>query len=501
MPVTFTFDFNDPYFAKDMNIFARYFNFINYSTTLITNEVYQSQSEIEMETLIRTAEKNLVEELQKGIKIAKNNSKPVDKVQNSTARPHKLSQLTVTKEAKSQRNCVENKEGKIQSKSDNIQYANDSGEKKEDKEPNIPVLTDSKKKQAAISDLNRLVYLKKGPENPVLDEYRKIIEKLKLFEFKIDLYNFSLQKHKNEEACRINYGAVRIDDCSSVGKNVWILKVAGLNRGFGIEIFSSLDRLRSIIKDISSGYQETIIQNNKKTSRSKGYIKTAKFIIQKYIEKPLLFKDRKFDLRVWVMVTHEFKLHVFRECYVRLSTETYKLDGFHEKFVHLTNNALQKYSSSYSEDETLKNTKELEEYIRESRKMDFSFKAEIWEKIKNIIVLVNKCNIRNSNVSPKNKCFEIFGYDFMIDHDLKVWLIEVNSNPSITMGGKILDAYVPRMIDDAFKLTLDKIFPQPSNQKRSFTENLSSSDPKKDQKLVYKIDGHPDDENLWDMLE
>jgi muramoyltetrapeptide carboxypeptidase LdcA involved in peptidoglycan recycling len=62
-------------------------------------------------------------------------------------------------------------------------------------------------------------------------------------------------------------------------------------------------------------------------------------------------------------------------------------------------------------------------------------------------------------------CFEIFGFDFMLDEDFTVWLIECNTNPCIEESSGLLRLLLPRMLDDAFKLTLDKQFPviSPSN--------------------------------------
>ncbi len=59
------------------------------------------------------------------------------------------------------------------------------------------------------------------------------------------------------------------------------------------------------------------------------------------------------------------------------------------------------------------------------------------------------------NFKEYKYCFEIFGYDFIIDDNMHVWLIEVNTNPCIEESSSILKSLMPRMLNDAFKLTLD----------------------------------------------
>lgn len=79
-------------------------------------------------------------------------------------------------------------------------------------------------------------------------------------------------------------------------------------------------------------------------------IKTDKFLIQKYLEKPLLIMNRKFDIRIWVLVSHNVKCYVFKEGYVRLSSMEYSVkDDENNTFRHLTNNAVQKFSEDYGD--------------------------------------------------------------------------------------------------------------------------------------------------------
>ena len=57
----------------------------------------------------------------------------------------------------------------------------------------------------------------------------------------------------------------------------------------------------------------------------------------------------------------------------------------------------------------------------------------------------------------------MFGYDFLVDEDFRVWLLEVNTNPYIGTPNDFIKDLLPSMIDDMFELTLDKVFPPSIN--------------------------------------
>ena len=57
--------------------------------------------------------------------------------------------------------------------------------------------------------------------------------------------------------------------------------------------------------------------------------------------------------------------------------------------------------------------------------------------------------------------FEVYGLDFMIDDDFKVYLIEVNTNPSFELSSPLLARLIPSMLENSMRLVLDPIFPPP----------------------------------------
>ena len=54
----------------------------------------------------------------------------------------------------------------------------------------------------------------------------------------------------------------------------------------------------------------------------------------------------------------------------------------------------------------------------------------------------------------------------MLDHDFKVQLIEVNTNPCIETSCPVLQRVITDMVDSGLRLALDPLFPPPNYNKR-----------------------------------
>jgi len=80
-------------------------------------------------------------------------------------------------------------------------------------------------------------------------------------------------------------------------------------------------------------------------------------------------------------------------------------------------------------------------------------------------------------IDPKwhNHTFELFGYDFMIDEDFKVWLIEVNTNPCLELSSSHLARLIPNVVECALKLAIDPVFPPPewNNSRKGLIPDIS----------------------------
>lgn len=109
-------------------------------------------------------------------------------------------------------------------------------------------------------------------------------------------------------------------------KNKWLIKPANQNQGKGIEIFSTLEEINAFL--------------NSKADNSM-------WLAQKYVEKPLLYNNRKFDIRVWVLVTSNYDVYFYKRAYIRTSSDSYSLDN-PNNYVHLTNNCLQKFGDVFA---------------------------------------------------------------------------------------------------------------------------------------------------------
>lgn len=192
-------------------------------------------------------------------------------------------------------------------------------------------------------------------------------------------------------------------------KNIWIVKPAGLSRGRGIRIFNNLGDIHNY---------------------SRG--KDNNWVIQKYIEHPILYHGRKLDIRQWVMVTdwNPLTIWFYGECYIRLSTSEYDLSDLSNKFSHLTNNSINKHAKNFEKESSFLGQDEFAEYLKTLPNLTFKdpFAEKIQPKMKEIVKYTLMC-VQDMVENRKNSS-EIYGYDFCIDDQLNPWLIEINASPA-----------------------------------------------------------------------
>ena len=187
----------------------------------------------------------------------------------------------------------------------------------------------------------------------------------------------------------------------------------------------------------------------------------------------MLYKSRKFDLRCYTLVTsfnNNLQAYFYLDGYLRTSVSEFNLENLHNRFIHLTNDAVQKKSSEYGkyEDGNKLSYQEFQEYINDTFEDKVNFCEKVIPKIKSLVRDSIISTYKKLNPKKKIHTFEIFGYDFMIDEFFNPWLIEANTNPCLALSGSYLSILIPKMLKDAFHIALDQFF---LNDTTDFEEN------------------------------
>ena len=121
-------------------------------------------------------------------------------------------------------------------------------------------------------------------------------------------------------------------------------------------------------------------------------------------------------------------------------------------------------------------------------------KKDIFPEIIKIIWITAKAGKNKINIMDRKNCFEIYGYDFILDTNYQPFLLEINTNPGLEESSPLIKMLVPRMIDDAFRLTIDKVFDNVKN-------NNGNSDMLDKNKSKFSVEGYTDEKKMWQKIK
>uniref|UniRef100_A0A8D3CZ61 Tubulin tyrosine ligase-like family, member 7 n=1 Tax=Scophthalmus maximus TaxID=52904 RepID=A0A8D3CZ61_SCOMX len=178
------------------------------------------------------------------------------------------------------------------------------------------------------------------------------------------------------------------------------------------------------------------------------------FIVQEYLDKPFLMEGYKFDLRIYILVTScdPLRIFLYNDGLVRMGTEKYHAPSeanLSQLYMHLTNYSVNKHNENFERDETVdKGSKRSISWFTEFLRTNDYDVAKFWGDVSELVVktlivaephVLHAYRMCRPGQPPGSDsvCFEVLGFDIILDRKLKPWLLEINRAPSFGTDQKI----------------------------------------------------------------
>ncbi|XP_071665554.1 tubulin polyglutamylase TTLL5 isoform X5 [Patagioenas fasciata] len=230
------------------------------------------------------------------------------------------------------------------------------------------------------------------------------------------------------------------DFCNTYSKDrgPWIVKPVASSRGRGVYLINNPNQI--------------VLEDN--------------ILVSRYISNPLLIDDFKFDVRLYVLVTSydPLVIYLYEEGLARFATVRYDQTSKNIKnqFMHLTNYSVNKKSGDYvscddPEVEDYGNKWSMSailRYLKQEGRDTAALMASVEDLIIKTVVsaelaIATACK---TFLSHRGSCFELYGFDVLIDDTLKPWLLEVNLSPSLACDAPLDLKIKASMLSDMFTL-------------------------------------------------
>ncbi|CAO3599285.1 unnamed protein product [Absidia cylindrospora] len=231
-------------------------------------------------------------------------------------------------------------------------------------------------------------------------------------------------------------------------RHVFIIKPSLANKAAGIQVFDSLDQLRDIFTTDDSDSDDDYDSDEEDISQ------VREWVIQRYIDRPLLVNNRKFHVRAYVLAVSNIQVYLYRDMLALFAIKDYTLDNLSDTLIHLTNTCIQTDQADYNEQDSVRLFWELEQCGVDKKDLDAIF-IKMQAVLKDVF---DACASEMTTFQALPNAFELFGVDFMIDEDKNVYFLETNAFPDFKQTGTRLQTVIQDLFDATTKTAIEPFF-------------------------------------------
>ena len=219
----------------------------------------------------------------------------------------------------------------------------------------------------------------------------------------------------------------------------WIMKPSATNKGAEVNVIKDFQKLRTIVNE---------------------WTDIREWVVQEYMERPLLLRGRKFHIRAYVLAVGGLKVFVYQHCLVLSALEQYSKNDTDNNYSHITNTFQQQSHPDYVESECVMLLDDIEAILAEQGVVDTAAtKTKILADVGRITAeAFDAFKGEFSVFQPLPNCFEVYGVDFMVDEDFNVWLLEFNPGPDFKQTGDRLHFVIRDLMADTLRIVTNEYF-------------------------------------------